>query len=200
MATPASFWLALLVLVFGAVWIQFLPESVVKFLNSEIGPFEQASVAFLAAAALLAFACWLRYQATPWLASGIVFVYAVLRELDFQKIFTYRSVMSLGYFTRPIAPLPEKLLVLLLMLPCLAAIVFLVRKLLPRVVNRRFLATNTSSVAAAIWVAVLFVMSHLGDRTLWFRLPNHIEAWVECIFALAALLLVVELKPTLLKD
>ena len=189
--TPLSFWLVLGILVVGVIWFQYLPAPIVKYFNAEHGPFEQFSVAFLAAAALLACASWWQSRRLVWLAAAVVLVYATLRELDFQTLFTYRSVMSLGYFTRPRAPLLEKFVVLLAMLPCVIAIVSLFR--------RAWGAwRQASQLAMMFWIAVLFVLSHLSDRTTWFRLNSHVEAFVEAVLALVVLLMVIELKPKLL--
>jgi len=202
LATPPSYWLSLGLLVVGVVWFQFLPSELVKFFNAEVGPFEQYSVAFLAAAALLALASWWHSRSTSWLAGGVVLIYATLREFDFQKMFTHRSVMSLGYFTRPKAPLPEKLLVILAIAPCLIAIAYLLRRAWASFCDSSFKLPGRAVVAHAMsfWIVVLFGLSHFSDRTTWFRLQGNVEALVEAILALAVLLLVVEIKPRLIGD
>jgi hypothetical protein len=201
LATPPSYWLSLGLLVVGLVWFQFLPSELVKFFNAEVGPFEQFSVAFLAAAALLALASWWHSRCPSWLAGGVVLIYATLRELDFQKMFTHRSVMSLGYYTRPKAPLPEKLMVLLAIAPCLIAIAYLLRRAWASFCDGSFrLPGNAVARAMGFWIVVLFGLSHFSDRTTWFRLQGNVEALVEAILALAVLLLVVEIKPRLIED
>jgi ABC-type dipeptide/oligopeptide/nickel transport system permease component len=201
LATSPSFWLSLGLLVVGVVWFQFLPASLVKYLNSEQGPFEQFSVAFLATAALLALASWWQSRCQGWLAGGVVLIYATLRELDFQTMFTHRSVMSLGYFTRARAPLPEKLLVFLAIAPCLIAIAYLLRRAWQSWRDRRVsMRDHAAARAMAFWIVVLFGLSHFSDRTSWFRLQGHVEDFVEAILALAVLLLVVEIKTSLLKQ
>jgi hypothetical protein len=192
-ATPVSFWLALVMLLVGVIWFQCLPIPIIKYLNAEHGPFEQFSVAFLAAAALLACASWWQSRQTVWIAVAVVLVYATLRELDVQTLFTYRSVMSLGYFTRPRAPLLEKFVVLLAMAPCLIAIVHLWRRALTG-------WGHVTQLAMPLWILLLFVLSHFSDRTSWFRLQGHVEAFVEAVLAFAVLLMVVELKPKLLRQ
>jgi hypothetical protein len=201
MATPPSYWLSLGLLVVGVVWFQFLPSDLVKFFNAEEGPFEQFSVAFLAAAALLALASWWQSRRASWLAGGVVLIYAMLRELDFQTMFTHRSVMSLGYFTRPRAPLPEKLVVVLAIAPCLIAIAYLLRRAWASFCDGSFTLPGNAMVRAmSFWVVLLFGLSHFSDRTTWFRLQGHVEAFVEAILALVVLLLVVEIKPRLIGD
>jgi hypothetical protein len=197
-ATPGLYWLSIAALVVGVVWLQFLPLEVIKYLNSEQGPFEQFSVAFFAAAAFLSIASWWRARSLRWLSAAIIVIYAALRELDFQTMFTYRSVMSLGYYSGSVAPLPEKLLVIFAVAPCLMAIVFLLRQALiacagsPEVVR-----TRAPELAMGAWIALLFALSHLSDRTSWFRLRGHSEALIEAILALLVLFLVVEIKPRL---
>ncbi|MBM5820391.1 MAG: hypothetical protein FJ070_09965 [Cyanobacteria bacterium K_DeepCast_150m_m2_101] len=199
-ATPVSCWLAGAVMLIGVVWIQVLPADLVKALNAEDGPFEQASVAFLAASALLAVASWWQSRQRIWASTAVVLIYATLRELDFQTLFTYRSVMSLGYYTRDRAAWPEKLLVLLLVAPCLLALGHLLLRAW-RSVRQGALKRPAlwSPLAMGAWIGVFFVLSHLSDRTVWFRLHGHVEAWIEAILALLVLLLVLELKPSLMK-
>jgi hypothetical protein len=197
-ATPQSFWLSLIILVIGVLWFQFLPPDLVSYLNAEEGPFEQFSVAFLAGAAVLSMAAWVQSRCTGWLAGCVVLVYAVLRELDFQKMFTYRSVMSLGYFSRPVASLPEKAVVLLAVAPCLIAIAYLLNRAMISI-RKGFCGSpgGMNVRAMSFWIVILFALSHLSDRTDWFRLASHVEAFVEAILALMVLLLVAELKPRL---
>ena len=199
-ATPASCWVAGLLFLIGVVWIQVLPSDLVKALNAEDGPFEQASVALLAASALLALASWWQSRHRIWASTAVVLIYATLRELDFQTLFTYRSVMSLGYYTRDRAAWSEKLLVLVLVAPCLVALGHLLLRAW-RSVRQGALKRplSWSSLAMGAWIGLFFVLSHVSDRTVWFRLQGHVEAWVEAILALLVLLLVLELKPSLLK-
>lgn len=198
--TPASCWVAALVCLIGVVWIQALPMDLVKALNAEEGPFEQASVAFLAASALLALASWWQSRHRIWASTAVVLIYATLRELDFQTLFTHRSVMSLGYYTRDRAVWSEKLLVLLLVTPCLVALGHLLLQAWRSVRHGALGRPSTwSPLAMGGWIGLFFVLSHLSDRTVWFRLQGHVEAWVEAILALLVLMLVLELKPSLLK-
>src|SRR5688572_33498438 len=66
------------------------------------------------------------------LGGAAMLLWGLLRELDFQKRFTYRSVESLGYYTRPHAPWSEKLLVLLILTPFAVAGLLLARELCRR--------------------------------------------------------------------
>jgi uncharacterized membrane protein len=97
------------------------PETAAR-LGGEDGPFELASVGFYGIGFALTFYGFLRQRSALRLAGSLVLLWAMLRELDFQKRFTYRSIESLGYYTRSIAPWSEKLLVLLGLLPFVWAI------------------------------------------------------------------------------
>lgn len=209
--TSLPIWGCLAVVSILSVWIQAIPpdSGLAKHLASEVGFFEQSSAAFLIAASLLAMLSSIVDRSRTWLAAGIVLLYAALRELDFQTMFTYRSVMSTGYYASGRAGLGEKILVLLFILPCLLAICNLAyaawkhKIFLPRVSS---LESKRQGVLGAwgVWMLLFFVMSHLSDRhpglLAWF--PGRVGAWealVEAGLCLLVLLLVIELKPCLLK-
>jgi len=96
------------------VWVESLPAETARAWVAESGPFEVASAVFYGMAALLAGFHLLQQMTVTRLAAWTMLVWACLRELDFQKRFTYRSIESIGYYSRPQAPWSEKLLVLLL--------------------------------------------------------------------------------------
>ncbi len=210
-ATPLPVWACLVLVLPTALWTQSLPpeSELARHLASEEGFFEQASAAFLIAATLLAVLSAIVSRARVWLATAIVLLYASLRELDFQTMFTYRSIMSSGYYFRDRAPLGEKIVVLLLILPCLLAIADLLRQLWSH--RDRWLTTSwrhDQSVgplrAWGLWILILFGCSHIADRhPEWIPfLPGRsgaFEALLEAALCLAVLLLVVELKPRLLR-
>lgn len=208
--TPAPVWGCLALVVLLSIWTQSIPADSVlaKRLSSEDGFFEQASVAFLVAASLLCMMSWGVSRLRGWLAAGVVLFYAALRELDFQTMFTYRSVMSTGYYAGTRAPLTEKILVLAMIFPCLLAIADLAGMAWR---NRQgwFAASpggfrsHAPVRAWGLWMLILFSASHLSDRhPAWLAwLPGRIgalEALVEAGLCLLVLLLVVELKPRLL--
>jgi hypothetical protein len=91
---------------------QALPPEWVGDLSHEDGPFEVASAVILALTACFGFVQWLRGPSLVKFAGAVCLTVFFLREMDFQKLFTYRSIASLGYYTRPIAPWTEKLVVL----------------------------------------------------------------------------------------
>lgn len=209
--TPPPVWGCLGLVGLLATWTQSIPaeSELAKQLSSEDGFFEQASVAFLAAASLLCLLSWGVSHLRGWLTAGVVLFYATLRELDFQTTFTYRSVMSTGYYTGAKAPLTEKILVLLVILPCLLAIADLAQ-LAWR--NREIWLTASSGAlrsqaafrAWGAWMLLFFCASHFCDRhPAWLGwLPGRIgtlESLIEAGLCLLAMLLVVETKPRLLK-
>lgn len=95
--------------------------------KAEGGPIEVASAVFFAVALVIALVRLVRRPSPGWLAGTVMLLWAVLRELDFQKAFTYRSIESLGFYTRPIAPLWEKLLAITVLVPFVIAAFYLVR-------------------------------------------------------------------------
>lgn len=209
--TPPPVWACLAFVLVASILTQSLPaeSALARHLASEEGFFEQASAAFLIAAALLAGVSWIVCRSRLWLATGIVILYAALRELDFQTLFTYRSIMSTGYYFRDRAPLGEKIIVVLLILPCLLAIAYLVRK--AWVCRDRWLTTSWLHDQAlgplrawGVWILILFGCSHIADRHPgWIPfLPGRIgtlEAAVESGLCLAVMFLVIELKPRFLR-
>lgn len=210
--TPPPIWLCVAFVVIASLWTQSLPaeSGLAKQMASEEGFFEQSSAAFLIAAALLAAASWWVERARTWLAVALVIFYMALRELDFQTMFTYRSIMSSGYYFRDVAPLGEKLIVLVLVSPCVWAIIHLIglawshRKAW---LSRSWLVAESCAPLRAwgLWIGLFFLASHIADRHpewIWF-LPGRIglfEAVVEAALCLSLLFLVVELKPRLLRD
>lgn len=211
--TPAPAWICVAFVVLSSLWTQSLPadSDFAKHLASEQGFFEQASAAFLIAASLLAVASWLATRSTAWLAAGIVIFYSALRELDLQTMFTYRSVMSTGYYLKAGAPLGEKMAVLLLIFPCILAVLWLLR--MAWMHRRSWLSPQCLASgkwgqlrAWGIWIALLFSASHLADRhpdLLAGILPGRsglFEALVESGLCLSVLFLVMELKPRFLRS
>jgi len=209
--TPPPVWACLAFVLVASIWTQSLPveSALARHLASEEGFFGQASAAFLIAAALLAVVSWIVCRSLLWLATGIVILYAALRELDFQTLFTYRSIMSTGYYFHDRAPLGEKIIVVLLVLPCLLAIAYLVRK--AWAFRDRWLTTSWLHDQAlgplrawGVWILILFGCSHIADRHPgWIAfLPGRIgtfEAVVESGLCLAVMFLVIELKPRFLR-
>lgn len=107
--------------------VQHLDPETAHRLSAEDGPFELASAGLYGLAFLIAATGCFRERLTLLRLSGtVMLLWATLRELDFQKRFTYRSVESFGYYTRPIAPWSEKIMVLLVLMPFVLAGMYLV--------------------------------------------------------------------------
>lgn len=98
-------------------------------LKAEDGPIETASVLVWVVALVLGLVRIVRAPSLGWLAGVVMLSWAIMRELDFQTAFTYRSIESLGFYTRPIASLGEKLLAILALLPFALAGLYLLRLL-----------------------------------------------------------------------
>jgi hypothetical protein len=98
-----------------------LPPETAKRLAAEGGPIETAS------AVLLAFACAscvreaVRTRAAAWASGSVAMLALLLRELDFHRLFTSKSIDSTGFYRSAAVPLHTKLLVVALALPFLVA-------------------------------------------------------------------------------
>jgi lysylphosphatidylglycerol synthetase-like protein (DUF2156 family) len=80
------------------------PEHRAQALSSERGPLEIASVLLLGAAFICGiFAAW-RKASLFWVSVSALLLWMVLRELDFQKLFTPRSIESIGFYSNPKTP------------------------------------------------------------------------------------------------
>jgi hypothetical protein len=102
-----------------ALWIYAwaLPPSDAKRFADEDGPVEMASNLVLAVAFAFAGLGLSKHPSRPWLSGTAMSLWLLLREFDFQRCFTHRSVESISYYVRPGAPWTEKLLVLLILAP-----------------------------------------------------------------------------------
>ncbi len=108
----------IVVFVTTGLYIQSLPPEQTKDLTSETGPFEILSAASYGIAFLIAGAQLFRDRSWLRVATAVMTLWATLREADFQKRFTYRSVESLGYYTNMVkAPWSQKFVVVLVLAP-----------------------------------------------------------------------------------
>ena len=82
---------------------------------------ETMSLIAIGAAAAISALQFVKTRKAVWLSATAILLWAYLRELDFQKLFTYRSVESIGFYTRPHASLGLKLLVIAILAPFAAA-------------------------------------------------------------------------------
>jgi len=113
-------WAVVVTCVVAAV-VQGLPNQIGALLKAEAGPFEMVSSVIWLVAAVMALQIAIQCPSLVRWASTAMLVWAFLREMDFQKRFTYRSIESIGYYTRPDAPWPEKLTVIAILAPFAAA-------------------------------------------------------------------------------
>lgn len=171
-----------LVAVAGALLLQGLPESTSAFLRSESGPFEMGSIVLLGAAAALA--AWQFAGRPSWTRiAGLACVAGLLlRELDFQKRFTYRSVESFGFYTRPIASWSEKVIAATVLLALAAAGLHLARaawRHLPRAIAR-----GESWVRAVPMAAGLIALGLVSEKFLHLLVAEEV---FETTFAVVVL-------------
>lgn len=165
----------------------FLPRATTERLAKEGGVFETASVFFFSLALAILLFQLVRAFSPLRFASAAMLLWAVLRELDFQKRFTYRSVESIGYYSRSHAPWSQKILVLLILAPFVVAGLFLVRELYRRFVPAcRERHAWTSNVVGAV---LLLLFAGVSEKI--FHLPIAEEVF-EAGFALLILMLVWE--------
>ena len=127
-----------LALLSAAVALQLINVEAGKQLTAEGGPIVTFSAAIWGIGLAVALTALARKRSAVWLAGAVMLGWACLRELDLQTAFTYRSIESLGYYTRPIASLSEKLLVLAAMLPFAIAGSYLVWRVWRDFRNQRF--------------------------------------------------------------
>jgi len=167
-----------------------LSRDTAKWLAEEEGIFETASALFFGAALVIMVIQLVRVFSPLRLAGAAMLLWALLRELDFQKRFTYRSVESIGYYTRPHAPWSQKLLVLLILAPFVVAGLWLVRELC-----RRFIPAcreRQSWICHVVAALVLVPLASLSEKV--FRL-NAAEEILEAGIALLILMLVWSSRP-----
>lgn len=173
----------------AAVVVQTLPADLAVRLTAESGPFEILSACLLGLALLLGAGGWLRQPTWPRFAGALMLLWALLRELDFQKRFTYRSVESLGYYFRPIAPWSEKLLVVLILTPFIMAGGYLTLLLWRQ--HRAALRSKASWLALLVAGAALVATGAACEKILGLPVAEEV---LETGFAALIVLLVWTLR------
>jgi hypothetical protein len=119
------FWiLALLCLIVGV--LACLAPSQAKPFVAEGGLVENLSAALLATAVIVASLKTWRSRSLVWGAAALVLLGLFLREMDYQKLFTPRSIESIGFYSSQSIPLSIKLVALGALAPFAAAGLFLV--------------------------------------------------------------------------
>lgn len=182
--------LAVLVVLAAATCAELAPPGLAGALHGETGVLEIGSAGVLGVAALVGLAgavhrpSWVRWSA------ALVLLALVLRELDFQKRFTYRSIESVGFYTRPIASLHEKLVAAAVLAACAVA-AFVLARLAWR-------AFRSGAVSVGAWtrpavLAGVFVGTALVSEKLLHRVVA--EEVFEAAFAVCVLALAWRLRP-----
>lgn len=174
----------------GAVLAHGLGPKVADWVANESGPVEMLGLLMFALAGLLEAWFLTRERSRLRLAGTAMLVWAVLRELDFQKRFTHRSVESLGYFSRPDAPWTEKSLVLLVLVPFAAAGLYLALTFARRVWSA--LERRPEWVGQSLAAMLLAVAGTVLEKT--FEL-NAAEEVCEAGLAVTVLMLVWTTRP-----
>ena len=167
----------------------FAPREVGLLFASEGGPVEIAANVVLGLAFIIALFQLVRRFSLAWLSGTALVLWAFLRELDFQKRFTYRSIESIVYYVNPRAPWPEKLVVILVLLPfCLAGMYvlwLLLRTFRPGITRRE---PWTMHLVAAIGLGVI---GSVSEKLLSLAI---VEEGCELGLELLVLLIVLELR------
>lgn len=112
------------ILLVCAVAIGFLltlPPETAKRVSAEGALIENVSAVLLGMSLLACVSQLARQLSLPWLSASMVGLMLLLRELDFHRQFTARSIDSTGFYLSPVIPLETKLTVLVLALPFLLA-------------------------------------------------------------------------------
>ncbi len=98
-----------------------LPTETAKRLSREGGLIESASLVLLALGLLACLRALALRPSRPWLSGSLVMLMFLLRELDFHRLFTPRSIDSTGFYRSATIPLHIKVFILILGLPFLVA-------------------------------------------------------------------------------
>jgi hypothetical protein len=117
-----------------------LPPETAERLTDEGGWIENVSAALLAVALAGCLVELHRTRSAPWLSGSGVALVLLLRELDFNVLFTSRSLDSTGFYRAPEIPLRAKVLAPILALPFFIAALHVLRlglKAMPQSIRSR---------------------------------------------------------------
>ena len=118
-------WFILAGVIALSIAFAMLPQERAKALTAEGGLIENLSVGVLACGVLLSVLKLLRKPSLVWAAISLMFIWMYLRELDYQKLFTPRSIESIGFYSNSKVPLQMKLAAALAMAPVGLAALYL---------------------------------------------------------------------------
>lgn len=156
--------------------------------TSEGGLIENLSVAVIAIGAIGS--AWKATRSHPklWAAVAVMFCWMFLRELDYQKMFTPRSIESIGLYTNPRVELRVKLLAIAALLPFVLAGIFLALnsvRLLKRLPALRAFWMPPMISAACLALIALGAEKLLGQR---FQIIEECaELGIACLIVFVAL-------------
>ncbi|HHY84844.1 MAG TPA: hypothetical protein GYA07_04815 [Verrucomicrobia bacterium] len=97
--------------------LSFVPVDRMKAIAAEGGPIENLSLVVLAFGTVAAGLRLWRARTRLWAAVTVMLFWMFLRELDYQKLFTPRSIESIGFYSNPQVPLQWKLAAIAALLP-----------------------------------------------------------------------------------
>ncbi|MBE2214364.1 MAG: hypothetical protein IAE82_10875 [Opitutaceae bacterium] len=161
-------------------------------LRGEYGVLELGSAGLLAAAVVAALAGAMRRPSAVRWCGALLLAALLLRELDFQKRFTYRSIESVGFYTRPIASVHAKILAGLVLATCAIAAWVLARSVWRQWRTGGGIGSRRWTLPAGL--ASVFVGSALLSEKVLRRTVA--EEMFEFAFAGCILALAWRLRPT----
>ena len=166
-----------------------MPRDVAEAVVAEGGLVENASALLYGIGILIAALQLKRHPTWPWLSGLAMLLWMFLRELDYQKAFTYRSVESVPFYTGSTAPGWQKVLALLILAPFAVAGLHLFRLGCRNV--RHALAQRNAWPGHFMAIALLGIIAQSSEKLLHRSL---IEEVCELGIALLVLVLTLEFK------
>ena len=166
------------------VW--FLPDNLAYSLTREGGLIENLSLVVLGLGASCAMVTAARRGSLVWTSISLLLVWMVLRELDFQRRFTPRSIESLPFYLSPKYPWGMKVAALAALAPFAGAAVYLLASCV-RAAKPGWLFAWRYPLALA---AGLTIVASASEKLL----PNRfqiVEEIAELAFACLVVLLVI---------
>ena len=161
-----------------------LPRELALHLTREGGSIENLTAFAAAVGIVIAVLKLLRSGSGIWLSISLIMLWMYLRELDYQKLFTPRSVESIGFYSNSSIPVTMKLIAIAAISPFFAAGLHLLRS--------GFQEFRSTRGLSAVWwrplgfAAVLLAAALVNEKLL--RPAGQI---IEEVFELAFVSLVV---------
>lgn len=182
-----------------------LPLEVVARISAEHGVVETATLVLLVSAGVLsAWAARRGIWDSGYLA-GVVFAAAAMRELDFHKQFTSRSITrgaGVGFVASPVVPWVEKVIVVLLGMALLTVIIVLLAREWPKFrLGLRMRSRPVMLVVVGLVLltgAVVLDDTYAGVKQLGAELAARWQLLEELLEMQAAAIFVLALLPSLL--